>query len=714
MMICAALMAGVLAFADTEVVTLKDLRAKDILYLPTVRSQHELTFTKPNTWKLSGNSYIEVTFQHSLELLPNRSWLQVILNDKVIKHIALTKENAKATTLKIPLPVALLQDFNKLAFRVEQHYTDYCEDPLDPSLWTQVLSTSKLVFDYTPVLPETDLARYPYPVIDPLAYGDYKVQYVFPEKPTTRELLALAHVNTHLAQAATHQHQLISTVTTPKGARTANEHIILIGTPVMNPAMLAYRNSYQGYTLDRGQWVEEQTGQVVGDGVGLLFFFPNPENPNRSVVVVTGNNDAGVLQAAQYLTTRPVELEMAGQAMQVAANWSQPDRQPITPPRYLEMESRTLADLGYPIQSVEKINAPPIIYDIPVMADYQHSDAKLYLDLIYSYGPGINPMFSSLELRLNDISIGSFPLLNEEKGETRKKVILPIPKELVRPQNELVAQFHLKPDKYGFCVDNYDDKAWGKIHDDSMFRVEGKAASLLPDLGLFNETGYPYNRKVNLAESHLVVPEFPTLGEIQTLLGVTSRLGRFSQPDSNIKLTLSQGNKEIPKYKNTILIRQVGDDLQVPNGFRLSWLKDSSLMPFLRQVGLMFQNRQAAQLKSFDLGHGAYLEQYPSSDNAVVTVLTAMGEDGFRELSNIMSLDKRFELIRSGFIQQVVLMDGEMTAVGEQKFPVEKEIPWYLGLMKYLTVANLLWVAGGLLVVLVVLPLGVRRLMNRK
>ena len=221
------------ANATTKKVTLKDLNVEDVIYLPTTTAQREIRFTKPKSWKLSSNSYIDLSFQHSLLLLPNRSWLQILINDKVVKHIPLTKANAEATRMRVPLPIGELKDFNNLSFRVEQHYADRCEDPLDKSLWTQVLADTEIVLNYNSVLDDLDLAEYPYPIIDPLSYGETAIQYVVPKQMSESDLQALAYTNVHFGQSS-HDNEMSTSIAFSGDADDGVSHQIYIGTPSSN------------------------------------------------------------------------------------------------------------------------------------------------------------------------------------------------------------------------------------------------------------------------------------------------------------------------------------------------------------------------------------------------------------------------------------------------------------------------------------------------
>lgn len=695
------------AYADTRTVTLEDLDVEDVIYLPTVSAQRQLTFTKPDTWSVN-SAMVDVTFQHSLVLTPHNSWLQVSVNDKILRKVSLGPSNAKATRLKVPIPPGILKDFNTLSFTVQQHYIDQCEDPLDKSLWTQILPESKLVFNYSDRLPEIDLAAYPYPVVDPLAYGPVEVQYVVPEGSTDRELQALAYVHVHLAQAADNR-EMLSRVAFPKIDYGGENHLVLVGRPIENPDMQAFNASAAqlGYRIDRGQWIDTRTRQTLNDDTGLILFFPHPQHPDRAVLMVTGNSDEAVLQAATYLTTRPSEAGLTEQAVAVPEGWMPPESRSATVPRFIERETRTFAELGFPVQSVEKINAPPILYHVPVLSSFKEQGDNLYLDLVYSYGPGANPTYSSLELRLNDVAFASIPLLNEEEGEERARATIPVPKELIQKRNTLVAQFHLMPDKYGFCVDNYEDNNWGKILDESSFRVEGDPGSLLPDLGALKIAGYPYTREANLSDTHIVLSENPSQALIESMLAVASRLGRYVTADTDLRFSVKRGIDNLPKTKNVIVLQEIRKDAGLPKGHRLGWLMEDGERSLLREYRYAGQGGEAQA--NYVEGRGAaFLEQFqPYNNRNVVTVITSPQGRNVDLVARAFERDERYEKLLSGPVLMLAAPDGEVNSVMAQPFHIEPppSANWF---------DNIPWKTIGLIVLGVFLVMLALRVLIRK
>ncbi len=703
------------AQAATEIVPLKRLHIEDVILLPTVSSQYEASFTRPKTWQVAPSSAVYLEFQHSSELLPNRSWLQIRLNDKVIQHIPLTHENIEGTKLTIPLPVALLKDFNKLGFRVTQHYTDHCEDPLDKSLWTQILPATRIVFNYTPTVPSVNLNAYPYPIIDTLTYSPAKVHYVVPKEASAPELQALADVNVHLAQQAqTHELNTRLTFAQSGSAPTGpdNEHVVFVGKGSSLGGIEAFSGSFGNYSLQGGQWMDKATQQTLAKDQGLVLFFQAPGSKEHTVLIVTGNSEEGVLKAAQALTQRPLETAITGNQYLVQAGWSPAANRTAKTPRFIEDQTRSFRDLGFSIEEVHKINAPPITYKVPVVTKFINSNGKLSLDLNYSYSPKLNPEFSSLELRMNDVSIANIPLLNPD-GEQAGHATIPISPELIRPRNNLVAQFHLMPDKYGWCVDNYVDNAWGKIMDDSKFVVTGAPNSYLPDLGLLNNTMYPYSQTDNLETVQLVVPNTPSEGLLDALLGFTTRLGRATLADTDLRLLLSKGNGNIANDKHIALFR-ASKDFTLPAGSRLIWKMDGETLA--KHLTLSDPAKGDVSGAMAELGGGAYLEQYAGSGNHVLSVITAPDSAGFMTINRLFEDDKLFEPLAQGLIQQATAKPGQLNPLPAIAYHQEKAPSWWeqaQSWAKSLPWTNIILVLLGGFFLLILLPLIVRRLFRK-
>jgi len=95
------------------------------------------------------NRILHLDFSSSIALLKNRSQLAVLVNGIVITQIALDPKNpSMKKDISIPSEY-LINGYNHVEFRAVQHYTDSCEDPTAPELWTQINGEkSYFKFDY--------------------------------------------------------------------------------------------------------------------------------------------------------------------------------------------------------------------------------------------------------------------------------------------------------------------------------------------------------------------------------------------------------------------------------------------------------------------------------------------------------------------------------------------------------------------------------------
>jgi cellulose synthase operon protein B len=645
------------AMALSQKVSVKQLGSEAAIYLPTIHAQREFGFTRPRDWTVQ-SAVAEVTLQHSQQLIDG-SWLQVIVNDKVLTHVPLTKANTNGTKLKVPVPASLLKDLNRISYRVEQHYSKKCEDPVDPSLWTTLLDDSGLVFNYTAKTPKLSFQQFPYPVVDNLAYKPVALRYVLPQAPTGEALEAAALLNVVFAQErraeALVTHVQLGNEAIPKTATP--EQVIMVGTPATLGAAGAgflRQLKLDGFKLQGDVW-QEANGTPLRDNDALVGLAPNPLHAGQVVLVVTGNTPQAVLNGARFLAQRPKQQTLDGSTMIVPSNWAPAGGGVMEAASYIEKESRSLAELGFGVQSVEKITAPPLSFNIPVVTDFMSSGANLVLDLNYSYGPLLNPKYSSLELRLNDRSLANVPLTNEA-GQERANTQITIPRDLLKTGNNFVAQFHLMPDKYGFCVDKYDDKAWAKIHEDSRLLVQGNPTSKLPDVSLLSlGRGYPYTLKTDLSETQILLGG-TSKAQLEALMAVTSRLGRFASGKASpaLEVGLLGAGGAAPDFGKHLVLIDEGE--QVPSNI------ESALQLAFNKVGAAANINFKGPVTTVSVSqaakpNAALLEMGMTNGNRVVTRFSGSSPEALNTLAALLENDTAFESLQSGKISRVANMD---------------------------------------------------------
>lgn len=655
--VCSALLVGILASsiglssisdAAKHTLPLNELNIHETIYLPTVSSQRDIEFTLPRAWQASASgSSLSLHFQHSNQLLPNRSFLEVILNDGLIKRIPLTASNAETTHLTIPLSGGVLKNKNSLKFRVEQHYTHKCEDPVDASLWTQILPETSLSIQYFPKPIKPNIGKFPYPLVDTQAPFPSNVLFSAPSQLDDNTLEALTYLQTRLGSEAhgeeLHTHVVYSTPN-PKDKTAQQSHWILLGTPDNNAAIATYAKAFTQASLQNGKWVDKSTNQPLADHVGLVKMIQKPGNNSQALLLVTANHSEGLKQAAQFLAHDGIREINDDAEMIINANWASTSfkKNPEPPIRYIRNKTKTLSELGYGDQYVEKLFAPPITYSLPIVTNFAQGNAHLDFDFTYSYGGGLNPRYSSLELILNDRSIANIPLKNVA-GEDNAHAKVNLPTELLGVHNRLVAQFHMMPDKFGFCVDHYDDQAWGKIFSTSKLVVHGNPASRLPDAGLLNSTGYPYTQTSTLSNTHWVLANSqPSTEELASYLATAGRIGRTLESRRGYELSASTSVSPLPTNRHAFIIG--GSDLFNTfntNALPLVWNK-SGAKQIQTQLSALFADKP----------DDALIQQGMNGEHAI-TLITAENNAAFQGVQKLLEHDKQFYKLFLGDVQQI-------------------------------------------------------------
>ena len=501
--------------------SLKDFGNADGYTLQTVRSFRNYSFTRPSNWQVAGSSNIKVTFQHSPDLLPERSSLNVSVNNRILKTIRLDAGNTTPTTVTVPVPPGILKDYNTLSFDVNQHYTYKCEDPFSAELWTTLLPESQLTLNYALKASEPELARFPFPFLDPLAYGTQHVGYVLPQTPSNESLTAASLTAVTLSQAAAWR-----PFQADLSSLSANSNLVVVGTPAENASI----GSLSLPVKWNGNAFADPKGGTVGAEDGVIQVVRHPSHSDKVVLVITGATPKAVHKAARMLARLPHRKLLAGQFVVVSQLPKEDPSQYHEWPGFISAPGSTsLQELGFDTLTSRGFTALPIIYKLKRMPDVLVAGKDtIKLKTVYSYSSQLAPEQAKLEVKLNGKSMKSVPLANVG-GENLATFITEIPASDLFTYNDLEYQFYLFPDKTDLCKFVTDVHVWGTIHNSSVVEVPGQLKAALPDVGLLNDAGFPLTLHPDMRDVTLAVPQSPTPAELGTFLALSNRLGRSSQ-----------------------------------------------------------------------------------------------------------------------------------------------------------------------------------------
>ena len=525
----------------------QDLNLSSDMMLQGITATETVSFRVSDRWTLTKDPVVEIHFDHSDSLVPERSSLTVWVNNQGLASVPLTPENARDGRVSVRVPRSVLYDggFNDLKFKVVQHVADECEDPFDPALWTRISLDSKITFAHTiaPVSPE--LADFPMPYFDPLGYGPMEIALAGTGELGVDQLDAVGLVGFAFGRHADYRGvKVLPPIADPA---TAQSHVLVVGTPDKNPLVARY--------VDRG---------ALRPGVGTIVSVPNPSNPRYGVLVVTGGDANGVLSAAEALSSDDRFELLSGTKAEIV------DIEDVTPPksrrtpaalpfaRSGEMMVTPLKEIGVEDRTVRGFYAPPIQVPLHLEGDAQVQIDGARVAIDYAYASGLDTRLSTMEVRLDDVTLRSVSL-NRKEGEEKTRLWVDLPFELMVPDSRLEIIFHLFPINFDPCVYVNDRHIWGTVYASSEVHVARDRIADLPNLGLLKYDLWPLNTALTDDGLVVVVGDKPTSADGSAAMQLLAELGARAQSDRPEFRVVSGGSAFLEDKAPEDLVLLVGE-----------------------------------------------------------------------------------------------------------------------------------------------------------
>lgn len=501
------------------------------LVLHGLRGYASVGFKVPRSWTLTKDPELHLYFEHSEALLADQSNITVLLNGMQVATAALTSENATEGVLKVELPRGSLAEYNDLTFAGTHRKTDNCQDPYDMALWTRVNRFSKLHFDVVEEPVRGELLDYPYPILDEQGFGPMQLTWVIGNQMSDESLTAAANLGFGLGRMADYRGVEMAPAITDLAMAETNA--VIIGTPDEQPII--------GQLVDLAE---------VGKVKGLVGIVPNPNRPHLAVLVVTGWTGADVITAAQALSANPRYQTFAGPTALI-------DRVPDTqPPRSRQVptpltgKSATFADLGIEDQTVRGYYAPQFRIPLHLAGDAVVKPSGGVAWLEYGYSAGLDTNLSTMEVRLNGVTLRSVPL-DRSSGEAQTYLRVRLPAEVMSPHAFLDVAFNLFPQGYESCEQRTDETHWATLYASSEVSIPRDNYAQMPDLARLTYRGWPFNLEEGPVE--LVLADSPSGDEISAMFALSARLGAWSIADEP-KLTVATATQAM---RSTLLAHQI-------------------------------------------------------------------------------------------------------------------------------------------------------------
>lgn len=281
----------------------------------------------------------------------------------------------------------------------------------DTNQHTQVviLPSSTFTFPHEITSPDLSLLSFPRPLYQQSIIPDTAL-LVVPDQPTAAELQGALTVSaglTNLTNGGLGLQVVTASEVTPD--QLAANHLILVGNPASLPqlATLSLPLAVSGGSFDLPQ---------PDDGV--IMMATSPWNPARVALVISGNSDAGVVKASQAVSTGVLRPNSTNSLAIVESVEPQP--------ALSQTADQSLADLGYPQDTLSGLGVSSAVYDFYVPAG-QTLTSEAYFDLNYAHSGLLDYSRSGLSVLLNGQPVSSIPLNENSAKQTfnTQRITLP-------------------------------------------------------------------------------------------------------------------------------------------------------------------------------------------------------------------------------------------------------------------------------------------------
>lgn len=409
--------------------TFADMKYGDRQLLSPIDSKSYIFSTPPN-WRLISGGILEIHYDVFLSgtdlgmVIDGGSYggnLLVKFNDTVIGTIPFDKSGSYTARLEIPSEslVSILEDGRHL-LTISLDGQVSCTYDVFASVTIKSSSSFKLFFEITP--PALDLSRLPAPFYLENSIIPDSVRVVVSDNPSAQELQTAINVMAGLGSTIGDDYDIdLISLGNLKNEDLVLHHFIFVGEP-SGFSILSQVNF--PLTVENGK-LKNIPVESADDGVLQLAL--SPWNPNKALLMVTGNSSAAVVKAGHAISSGNVLTYDNPQLVYVSDAQLQPGSAPI-------VEDFTLKELGY-------VNETYSLFDtsgeyIFFVSKEQILTREGYVDLSYYHSSLDNSAEASFAVRLNGETITDVSFKEESQQFTTLRIKLP-PGSLIFGENTL-------------------------------------------------------------------------------------------------------------------------------------------------------------------------------------------------------------------------------------------------------------------------------------
>ena len=481
------------AGSATEI-TLADVGSGDLAFQRGYSSA-DMWLPGPGPVRITGGSF-ELRFDHVEHLNSQVSNLVVTLNDHLLKTISLGDNNTRSAVVVVDLPADYLNsDINHFNFNVWlSRATDVCTAVDDQSLWLTISSQSRLA--YQTAGPETstlDLKNLPMPFVAPWLPQPSTVEMAVPNDHDPAVLSGALSMAGNLGKMSGGRPENLQVIGVDQLANST-DNVIAIGL-AKDLQPIARESQNWAYHLSSAGWEAKTGGRPLPSGAGLVVLAPSPWQPGKALLVVSGNDAAGLAKAIGVLGTPEGRATLTGNLAVVDTFV------PFTGGRPSGGVD-SFASLGIADQRVSGIGNHSVDVRVPLSARDAAGQTVLHLQMLAS--PLLDGDRSSIQVSFNGRTLTAVRLPTGKPDQI--DVSVTIPSGIAQPGfNTVGLAFTFYLPHMSACGPLPQEQAWATVlASSSVDLAEGTTSQS------FDLSALPYPIIGGAAPTLFVVPDDPT------------------------------------------------------------------------------------------------------------------------------------------------------------------------------------------------------------
>jgi cellulose synthase operon protein B len=298
---------------------------------------------------------------------------------------------------------------------------------------------------------QTDLLQFPAPFYLPNNPFPIGLSIIVPDMPAEFELSAALKIAAGFGEFTQGELGIsLTPFSLLSETQLHNNHLILVAGQASMP-------QFKGESIHSDL---ENLASVVPQGDGLLAELQSPWNPERAVLVISGENAQAVEQAARALISGSLQTtENPGIAF---VHPKLQDTSPSTHETTISLDGLGNKDLIFETRGVETREIEFFANPAAVNA------ADAYLDLVLSHSNLIDYLQSGMTVQLNDLPIGTIRFNDSSAARGIHRMNIP-PGSLHTGINKLQIQGELSPRSP--CSNPGSGNIWVRIFSDSVLHL---------------------------------------------------------------------------------------------------------------------------------------------------------------------------------------------------------------------------------------------------